>query len=106
MHRRINEKLTNYITAFKSDLKSFVESKKMIIHSKNLISELKTFVARAQTYEARPGCTDDLVMATTLFIRMADFIASWDDLSYQAMNTGIHVDAIDEDEAVMPMLFL
>lgn len=27
MHRRINEKLTNYITAFKTDLKSFIESK-------------------------------------------------------------------------------
>ena len=89
-----------------SKLKTFIETKKVKMHSKNLISELKTFVARGNTFEARPGTTDDLVMATLLFIRMADFISSWDDLSYEVMNSSLHIDEFESEDTPLPILFL
>ncbi len=70
-----------------SKLKSLIENNKLEIASKSLASELKHFVARGKSYEARSGQTDDLVMATVVFVRMAMFIASWDDESHESMNT-------------------
>jgi hypothetical protein len=77
-------------------LKYLIESNKMKINSKALLSELKVFVSRANTYEARIGQTDDLIMATLLFLRMADFISTWDDDSYQNINSSI---SSDEDSS-------
>jgi hypothetical protein len=88
-----------------SRLKSLVESGKLKIASKILLSELKTFVARANTYEARPGFTDDLVMATLLFVRMAEYISTWDDQSHTVLNTSLYTGDGDGDE-MMPVLFL
>jgi hypothetical protein len=70
-------------------LKYLVESGRMTLNSKVLISELKTFVSRSNTYEARPGQTDDLIMRTLLFLRMADFISTWDDGAYQNINSSV-----------------
>ena len=58
-------------------LKSLIESGRMTIHSQNLIRELKNFVAVGNSYKAKPGEHDDLVMATSLIVRMIDIVLSW-----------------------------
>lgn len=78
-------------------LKYLVESGRMKLNSKALISELKTFVSRSNSYEARSGQTDDLIMSTLLFLRMADFISTWDDGSYKQINSSILSD--DDDNS-------
>lgn len=87
-------------------LKRFVESGKLKVRSRNLIAEMKVFVSRENSYAARPGFTDDLIMSTLLFLRMADFISTWDDLSYEVMNSAIEVEHIIEDDNPLPILFL
>jgi len=110
---KVNGKRKGFATTNRSKLeacskiKSMIESGKMKIRSKNLLSELKVFVARGNTYEARIGHSDDLVMACLLFVRMANFIASWDDLSYEVMNSSLEITHIgDEDNHPMPVLFM
>lgn len=111
-HNKIAGKRKGFGTTHRSKLeacaklKRFTESGKLKIRSRNLISELKVFVSRANTYEARPGFTDDLVMSTLLFLRMADFIATWDDLSYEMLNSSIDVNHDDDEEHPLPVLFL
>ena len=85
-----------------SRFKSLYETGKLQVNSKNLISEMKVFISRGSTYEARPGYTDDLVMSTLLFVRMAEFISSWDDESWEKLNTSI-IDGAMEDDYVAPM---
>lgn len=85
-----------------SRLKSMVESGKMKIFSKGLISELKVFVALGNTFQARTGMTDDLVSAALLFCRMAEYIASWDDTSWNVMNTSV-ADGEHHDDYEQPM---
>lgn len=58
--------------------KSLVESGRLLIHSRNLLQELKNFVAVGNTFRAKPGEHDDLVMATSLVVRMIDIVLSWD----------------------------
>jgi hypothetical protein len=58
-------------------MKSLVESDRMTIHSRNLIKELKNFVAVGNSFKAKQGEHDDLVMATSLIIRMIDIVLAW-----------------------------
>lgn len=58
-------------------LKSLIESGRMLIHSRNLVKELKNFVAIGNTFRAKPGENDDLVMATSLVVRMIDIVLAW-----------------------------
>lgn len=86
-------------------LKFLIETSKMTINSRALISELKTFVSRANTFEARPGLTDDLIMSTLLFLRMADFISTWDDGAYQNINSSVaSTDELDYDNPLPIMI--
>lgn len=110
---KVNGKRKGFATTNRSKLeacakiKSMIESGKMKIRSKNLLSELKVFVASGNTYQARSGYSDDLVMACLLFVRMANFIASWDDLSYEVMNSSLEITHIgDEDSQPMPVMFM
>lgn len=84
-------------------LKSWIENDTLKIKSKNLTHELKVFVAKGSSYEAKTGETDDLVMATILFVRMAMFIASWDDSAFSVTKT-VH-DGDDDFDAPMPIGF-
>jgi len=97
-----------FVTTHKSKLeacaklKYLVEKGKITINSQQLISELKTFVARANSFEARLGQTDDLVMATLLFLRMAEFVATWDTESYKQIINDISTGEEDAYGAPMP----
>jgi hypothetical protein len=59
-------------------MKSLIESDRMTLHSQNLIRELKNFVAVGNSFKAKPGEHDDLIMATSLIIRMLDVVLSWE----------------------------
>ena len=89
-------------------LKTLIETERMTIYSKNLVSELKTFVHRGNSYEAMLGMKDDLVMSMLLAVRMAAFVAMWDDSTHHNMNSspGIEVDDDDEGSGPMPMMFI
>jgi hypothetical protein len=62
-------------------MKSLVESGRMTIHSRNLIKELKNFVTLGGSFRAKPGEHDDLVMATSLIVRMVDIVLAWGTMS-------------------------
>lgn len=87
-------------------LKTWVEKDIIKIKSKNLVHELKAFVAKGGSYEAKTGETDDLVMASVLFVRMAMFVATWDDLSYSATKTGQAGDSGDDYDEPLPIGFI
>lgn len=83
-------------------LKSLLEGGKMDIKSASLLSELKNFIAKGNSFEARVGSTDDLVSATLLFIRMAEFISTWDQDSQNKLKS------VDDDgnwDSPLPVLF-
>jgi hypothetical protein len=61
-----------------SKFKHLVENNKFTVNSANLLSELKTFVAAGVGYKAKPGCTDDLVMAVLLCVRMIGAMQSFE----------------------------
>lgn len=84
-------------------LKSMLESGRMQLNSVSLISELKNFIAKGVTYQARAGSTDDLVSSVLLFLRMAQYIATWDDVSQKRMSS--NTDDMDDGGAPLPMLF-
>jgi len=91
-------------------LKTLIESEKLTISSKNLISELKTFIAKGNSYEGRSGCTDDLVSATLLAVRMLQVVAAWDDncaakLSSTILDGDEGYEDDDDYEAPMPAAF-
>lgn len=90
-----------------SRFKSMLESGKMQIHSRNLISEIKVFVAKGNSYMAREGQHDDLIMSTLLFVRMAEYISTWDDQSWSVMNTSVMDGVAGEDyDQPMPIAFV
>ena len=99
-----------FITTHKSKLeacarlKEWVESDKLKVSSKMFLSELRNFVARGSGYEARSGTGDDVVSACLLFIRMATFIGTWDDITYSRINSDIG--DYDDYELPMPMLVM
>lgn len=59
-------------------LKTLIEGNKLKIHSASLISEFKNFVRSGASYAAKSGCTDDLVMAMVLNVRMLKQLSNFD----------------------------
>jgi hypothetical protein len=88
-------------------LKRLVENGKLTCKSKPLISEFKNFVARANSFASKPGESDDLVMSLVLAIRMIEFIGTFEDDVYDAINSNIDSsggwDDLDDDDAPMPI---
>jgi len=65
--------------------KDLVESNKMKINSKSLISECKFFVKSGSSFRAESGMTDDLVMATVVFVNMLQRLSMFDDGVFEAI---------------------
>lgn len=87
-------------------LKRWVESDKLTLHSKPLIKELKNFIAKGSSYAAQPGEQDDLVMALLVAVRMINFISTFEDDVYTAINSNLANDFLDDfavDEYDLPM---
>lgn len=88
-------------------MKRLIEGDKLTVNSKACISELKNFVARGNSFKAKPGEHDDLVMSLLLGIRMIEFIASFEDEVYEAINSNLSNDFTsdyrDDDEYDGPM---
>ena len=84
-------------------LKRMVENRHLDIKSKALISELKTFIYRGGSYAARNGTTDDLVMALILVLRMADYVAKWDDSTNASLSSNLAFGEDDEEDEDSPM---
>lgn len=108
-----NKRRKGFVTTNRSKLeacsrfKSLIESGKMTIFSESLISECKNFIAKGNSYEARSGSTDDLISATLLFLRMAEYISTWDEDSNRHMTTKIEGYDEDDDEGyAMPVILM
>lgn len=84
-----------------SRLKTLVETEKLKINSGALISELKTYVATAASYRAKAGCTDDLISALLLVIRMIVVLKDWDPRVYHTFKT---IESDDNWEPPMPIM--
>lgn len=91
-------------------LKRLVENDKLKLQSKPLISELKNFVARGSSFAAKPGEHDDLVMSLVLNLRMIEYIATFEDDVYDAVNSNLISGELGEYEddwdAPMPLDWL
>ena len=85
-----------------SKYKTWIETDRMEIASNTLLRESKTFIARGVTYAAKDGETDDLVMAALLVVRIAQYIAQYDDSTYNELRDTF---GEDEDLAPMPIIF-
>jgi hypothetical protein len=85
-----------------SKYKTWVETDRMEIASNTLLRETKTFIARGASYSAKEGETDDLVMAALLVVRIAQYIAQYDDGTYNELRDTF---GDDEDLAPMPIIF-
>jgi hypothetical protein len=59
-------------------LKSMVESDKLEIASKAFVVELKNYIRKGVGYEHKSGCTDDLVSASLLTVRLAEIVSNFD----------------------------
>ena len=79
-------------------LKRLVESNKIFIKSKALVSELKNFVATHNTFRSKPGQTDDLVMALVVAIRMIEYVSTFEDDVYNAVNSSLTYNPQDDDD--------
>lgn len=66
-------------------LKEMIERDSMKIRSKVLVAELKHFVRARGSYAAKTGCTDDLVMATIIAIRLLEEISTFDQDAYDKL---------------------
>ena len=66
-------------------LKDMIERDQMTIKSPVLVNELKSFVRAGGTYRAQIGANDDLVMATTLVVRLLTELASFDQDAYERL---------------------
>lgn len=108
----VNKRRMGFVTTNRSKLeacsrfKSLLEGGKMTIHSESLMGEIKNFIAKGNSYEARSGSTDDLISATLLFIRMAEYISTWDDACNKTLTTNINGEEDDEDEGYPMPVFL
>lgn len=104
----VNKKRMGFVTTNRAKIeacsrfKSLLESGRMSIKSENLINECKNYIARGVTYEARYGSTDDLISATLLFIRMAQYISTWDEDSHKKLVSNIN-DEDGDDGFAMPV---
>ena len=81
--------------------KDLVEKGRMKLNSKNLLSELKFFVQAGASFRAEVGMTDDLVMATIIFVNMLDELTRFDEVVYDRMKT--LYDDMDDDGIAEPM---
>ena len=79
-------------------LKRYVEQNKITIHSAPLISELKGFVKTAHSFAAKEGAMDDLVMSLVLNVRMIDYISTFEDSIYDAVNSSLGLNSMRSDE--------
>jgi hypothetical protein len=90
-----------------ASLKRLVENNQLQVNSKALISEMKTFIYRGGSYAARNGMTDDLIMALILVLRMADYIAKWEESTNAALSSNLaYGDEEDDDDGPMPFAFV
>ena len=79
--------------------------------NKRLLSEFKNFVATGNTFKARPGDTDDLVMSLMIAVRVIDYVSTFEDEVYDAVNSSLGIDTFymgdsdedDDDAGPMPM---
>lgn len=100
-----NKHRMGFVTSNKSKIeacarfKSLFESGRMEIYSASLLNEMKNFIAKGNSYEARSGSHDDLISAVLLFLRMAQYISTWDEESQKRMATDIK----DEDDGASPL---
>ena len=83
-----------------SRMKTLVETGKMTVNSGALISEFKTYVSTASSYRAKSGCTDDLISALLLIIRMIVVLKDWDPRVYQTFKS---IESEDDWEPPMPI---
>lgn len=79
-------------------LKRLTENGRLTVHSKPLIKELKNFVARGNGFAAKPGENDDLVMSMLLALRMTQYVSTFEDSVYDAVNSNITNGMIDHTE--------
>jgi len=82
-------------------LKRYVEQGKITLNSIPLISELKTFVKTAHSFAAKEGAMDDMVMSLMLNVRMINYISTFEDSIYDAVNSSLGLNSVrndDEDE--------
>lgn len=89
-------------------LKTMLERtvKTLKVHSSTLIFELKNYIATGASYEARDGCTDDLVSALLIFVRVIKQLSTFEpqmfDLLYKTEET-FHDDDEDPLETIVPL---
>lgn len=81
--------------------KALVEGKRLRVASKNLVSQLKNFIASGPGYAAKLGENDDLVMATLLCVRMAQFLREFD----PALDDNLK-DSLDDYDLPMPFIMI
>lgn len=77
-------------------LKRLVESDKIKLKSKPLLKELKNFVAKGNSFSAKPGEHDDLVMSLILAVRVINYLATFEDDVYDAVNSNL-VNVLEDD---------
>lgn len=66
-------------------MKEMLERNAMIVRSKALVAELKQFVRSRGSYAAKTDCTDDLVMACVIAVRLLGEISTFDQNAYDKM---------------------
>lgn len=79
-------------------LKDMIERNHIKIVSKAMVSELKQFARKAGSYAAKPGGTDDLIMATSIVVRLLDEISNFEQAAYDLLYSQAYTpDNMDED---------
>ena len=70
--------------------------------------EFKNFVSKGNSFSARPGDSDDLVMSMMIAVRVIDYVSTFEDEVYDAVNNSLGVDSLystggDDDDYDDPM---
>lgn len=86
--------------------KDMVERDNIHISSKSLVAEIKHFVRKAGSYAAKPGSTDDLIMATTIVLRLLDELSSFDQDAYDRLYSYAYEESSEYDDNDIPPAFL
>lgn len=82
--------------------KSLIESHKMKINSKLLVSELKNYIRGGGSFQAKQGCSDDLISAALICIRIMLIVKSYEEGVYEAIKDTIE----DEyEKGPLPVIF-
>tara|TARA_R110001592_G_scaffold1805_2_gene10731 strand:+ start:9375 stop:10970 length:1596 start_codon:yes stop_codon:yes gene_type:complete len=90
------------------NMKRLIENDKLTINSKACLSEFKNFVSKGNSFSARPGDSDDLVMSMMIAVRVIDYVSTFEDEVYDAVNNSLGVDSLystggDDDDYDDPM---